>query len=34
VTIEFSEFFIFIGVAVCFAAVLLISNKIRKPKEE
>lgn len=31
---DITEFYVFIGVLVCFAAVLLIANKVRKPKEE
>jgi hypothetical protein len=34
VIVEISEFYIFIGVLVCFAAVILAVNKVRKPKEE
>lgn len=29
-----SEFFIVIGLLVCFGAALMIINKVRKPKEE
>jgi len=34
VAVELSEFYIVIAVIACFAAAVLIVNKIRKPKEE
>jgi hypothetical protein len=34
VTPDISEFFLFMGALVCFAAIVVIINKAKKPKEE
>lgn len=33
-SVEISEFYLVLGIIVCFAAALLIINKVKKPKEE
>jgi hypothetical protein len=32
--IELSEFYLFLVVAACFAAFIVITNKVKKPKED